>query len=178
MKTNTIEGVEKRNAIPDNIKKGWDKKLRNIFLILPLSMLMIYAFFILTDPGGYFDFILNVFLRGIFPGIIFTVFFIFYHWRYLNQMKEGTLRPNRMDISGWIIMAFLLFVGIYPIVTGKALPSPFVIAFDGLLTSGLLYSVTIYPLTLYWEKKNGLIIYLVEDKPSKWRPVALPDKGA
>lgn len=63
------------------------------------------------------------------------------------------------------------------IFTGKGLPFPFDFVLNGFFSSGLIDAAIMYSLTLYWERKNMMIIYFVEDKPSKWRPVALPVKA-
>lgn len=176
MKINTIENDEKGNTGHNIIRKGWFRKLRNIILIISLSMLIVHASFYYIDSGGFIEFNLYSLVKGIIPAIIFSAYFVLYHWKYLNRIKEGTSGHNRIDISWWILMAFLIFTGIYPLVTEKTMPFPFDFVFDGFMTSVKLYMVIIYPLTLYWEKKNGLIIYLVEDKPSKWRHVALREE--
>ncbi len=161
----------------NSVKIEWKNKYRNIILIVELLMFIIYAFFILYSPPGYFEFVLNGFLKGIPLNIIFAAIFIAYNWRHLNRIKEGDLSSTRTDISGWILIAFLFLSSIYVIFTGKELPFPFNFVLNSFYSSCLIYSVTMYPLILYWERNNMMTIYFVEEKPSRWRPVALSDQG-
>jgi hypothetical protein len=108
--------------------------------------------------------------------LIFTAFFIYYIWKYLNSAKGENPGPTRTDISGWIVMAFLFSTGTYMIFTGKALPFPFDFVLNAFFSSGFIDGVIMYPMILFWERKNMMTIYFVEEKPSKLRPVAIPSQ--
>lgn len=175
MKINTIENGEKGNTGHNIIRTGWFRKLRNNILIISLAMFIVKFLLNYNDSGGFIEFYRYILVKGIIPVIIISAYFVLFHWKYLNRIKEGTTGHNRIDTLWWILMAFFIFSGIYPLVTEKTMPL-LDIVYYGFETSVLIYMVIIYPLTLYWEKKNGLIIYFVEDKPSKWRYVALREE--
>lgn len=175
MNISTIEGFETEKTT-NPVKMRWEYKLRNVFLVALLSMFIIYVFGFLINPQGYFEFELNYFLSGIPLNIIFTAFFIYYIWKYLNNTKGENPGPARTDISGWIVMAFLFSSGIYIIFTGKALPFPFDFVLNAFFSSGFIDSIIMYPMILFWERKNMMTIYFVEDKSFKLRPVAIPDQ--
>ncbi len=171
----SIEGVEKRKGGMNHDKMKWDYKLRNIILAA-LSLMFFVNVLLFFESQVYFDFFLNYSLVGVPFNFIFTAFFMYNFWKYMNSAKEENPSPARIDISGWIVMAFLFSSGIYMIFTGKALPLPFDFILNVFFSSGFFFSLIMYPLILYWERKNLMTIYFMQEKSSKLRPVAIPDK--
>ena len=169
-----IQSDEKRKSDMNHIKMGWGNKYRNVFFIPSLLFFILTTFFALITPG-YFEFFLfflkETLLREILITIILAVFLTALHWRDLNRIKEGNLRSTKWDIVGWIIIASLFLHG-FLTVTGKALPFDFIL--NGVMGSLLICFFIMYPMILYWEWKNRMTIYLVEEKSPKWRPVAFP----
>lgn len=152
---------------------GRGNRYRNLLLIAELSILIIQALFLLLDPEGYFEFVLNFFLMGYPLNIIFAAFFMAFQWQYLNRIKEGNLNTPIKDKVLWgFMMSFFFLGGIYALVTGEALPFPFGFAYIGLISSAFIDAVFLYLLMLYWERKNLMTIYLIEGKP-----IALPAKA-
>lgn len=170
------EGVEKGKSCMNPDKMKWDYKLRNIILVA-LSLMFFVNVLLFFDSQVYFDFILNYSLSGVPLNFIFTAFYMYHFWKYMNSAKEDNFSPARIDITGWIVIAFWFSSGIYMILTGKALPLPFDLAMNVFLSSGFFFSLIMYPLILYWERKNLMTIYLMQEKSSKLKPVAIPDKA-
>ena len=92
----------------------------------------------------------------------------------MNSAKEENPSTARTDISGWIVIAFLFSSGIYMIFTGKALPFPLDFILNAFFSTSFIVPLIMYPLILYWERKNTMTIYFVEEKPSKLRLIAIP----
>jgi len=72
-----------------------------------------------------------------------------------------TLTQTALFWASVILMTFTI---------GKVNPVVF------LLTLFLPYILIRYPVVIYWERKNGKTIYLVEENFLKWKSVVLPNK--
>jgi hypothetical protein len=169
----SIEGVEKGKDGMNPDKMKWDYKLRNIILA---ASIFFNVLLFLIEPQGYFESLLYLLPSGVPLNFIFAAFYMYSFWKYMNSAKEENPSPARTDISGWILIVFLFSSSIYMIFTGKALPFPLDFILNAFFSTGFIVGLIMYPLILYWERKNMMTIYFVEEKPSKLRLVAIPDQ--
>ena len=130
------------------------------------------AFGLTLFLSKYFEFVFAVdfILKGILIGTLIAVFLMVLEWRQLNNIKQvqfglmqnvffKTLTQTALFWASVILVTFTI---------GKANPVVF------LLTLFFPYILIRYPFVIYWERKNGKTIYLVEENFLKWKSVVLP----
>jgi predicted MFS family arabinose efflux permease len=157
------------------VKMGWSNRYRNIALLMTLISFACLGFFMLfiLFIHEYSDFVESLsksFIKGILTAIILAVFISADQWRHLNRINEGkNVRPTKKEFA----VMTLLFAGyMFLVFTKKDLPYDFI--FVVMMSTGFIFSLINYPMTIYWEWKNRKTIYLIEEKLLRWRPVALP----
>jgi hypothetical protein len=165
---------EKGKGGMNPVKMGWGNRYRNIALLITLISFASLGFFMLflLFMHGYSDFVeylQNSLLKGIITGIILAVFISADQWRHLNRINEGkNVRPK---FSHNFAVMTLLFAGfMFLFFTIKAYDFFLVVMFS----TGFIFSLINYPMTIYWERKNRKTIYLIEER---WRPVAMPGQA-
>jgi len=167
---------EKGKGGMNPVKMGWGNRYRNIALLYTLTSfaslgyLMLFLLFI-HEYSGFVEYLQNSLLKGIITSIILAVFISADQWRHLNRINEGkNVRSTKKEFA---VMA-LFFAGfMFLFFTIKAYDFFLVVMFS----TGFIFSLINYPMTIYWERKNRKTIYLVEEKLLRWRPVALPSKA-
>ena len=171
---------EKGKGGMNPVKMGWGNRYRNIALLYTLTSfaslgyLMLFLLFI-HEYSGFVEYFQNSLLKGIITGIILAVFILADQWRHLNRINEG---KNVLSTKKEFAVMALFFAGfMFLYFTIKAYDFLLVVMFS----TGFIFSLINYPMTIYWERKNRKTIYLVEEKLLRWRPVALsvqaPEKG-
>jgi len=176
---------EKGKGGMNPVKMGWGNRYRNIALLYTLTSfaslgyLMLFLLFI-HEYSGFVEYFQNSLLKGIITSIILAVFILADQWRHLNRINEG---KNVLSTKKEFAVMALLFAGymflVFNFFTKKDLPYDFILVV--MMSTGFIFSLINYPMTIYWERKNRKTIYLVEEKLLRWRPVALsvqaPEKG-
>jgi hypothetical protein len=164
---------EKGKGGMNPVKMGWGNRYRNIAFLMTLICFASLGFFwlFLLFIHGYSDFVeylQNSLLKGILTAIILAIFISADQWRHLNRINEGkNIRTTKKEFA---VMALLYTGFMFLIFTTKAYDFFMVV----MLSTGFIFSLINYPMTIYWERKNRKTIYLVEEKLLRWRPVALP----
>lgn len=157
------------------VKMGWSNRYRNIALLLTLISFAFLGFDMLFllfmhEYSAFVEYSQNSLLKGIITGIILAVFISADQWRHLNRINEGkNVRPTKKEFA---LMALLFASYMFLIFTKKDLPYDFILVV--MFSTGFIFSLINYPMTIYWEWKNRKTIYLIEEKLLRWRPVALP----
>jgi hypothetical protein len=161
---------EKGKDTLNSIEMGWANKYRNYILLLTLfgiigsAATLVVIKYLLAE--GFFA---GVILKGIFIGIIYAAISMVYTWKKLNRINQTELIPTwkllvKSFVYNLIIMASVLGLSF---TTGKENPVLFML-------SVFFPSIwVLYPIVVYWEKKNRKTIYLVEEKILRWRLDAL-----
>jgi hypothetical protein len=150
---------------------GWANKYRNYILLLTLfgiigsAATLVVIKYLLVE--GFYAWVI---LRGILIGIIYAAISMAYIWIKLNRMNHTELIPPwkllfKSFVYNLIIMASVLVLSF---TIGKENPVLFMLSvfFPSILV--------LYPVVVYWEKKNRKTIYIVEEKILTWRMTALP----
>jgi hypothetical protein len=167
---------EKGKGIQNYSKMGWANIYRNYVLLLTLVGVTGFAaslFLIKYMSEGFHT---DVIFKGILIGIIIAVFNQVESWKELNKINQPEISPMRnvylksFVFNAILISALMAAVLFLSFSIGKESPFEFMI---------FLFFPSIwinYPLVVYWERKNGKRIYLVEEKLLRWRPVAISNR--
>lgn len=153
---------------------GWANKYRNYVLVLTLfGLIGSAATLIVINYLLVEGFYASVIYKGIFIGIIYAAIAMAHTWKKLERINQPEIIPtSKLLINNFvynlIIMASVLVLSF---TTGKENPVLFMI-------SVFFPSIwVLYPIVVYWERKNSKTIYLVEEKILQWRLAALPGQA-
>jgi len=161
---------EKKKGGLDPLKMGWGYRYRNYILLMTFANFIAFGLTLFLSKYFEFVFAVDFILKGILIGTLLAVFLMVLEWRQLNNIKQvqfglmqnvffKTLTQTALFWASVILMTFTI---------GKVNPVVF------LLTLFLPYILIRYPVVIYWERKNGKTIYLVEENFLKWKSVVLP----
>lgn len=162
---------EKGKGGMNPVKMGWGNKHRNIVLFMTLMNFTFLGFFIWFLPD-FAKYLLGRLSEGILPAIILAIYLLASQWRYLNKIRNGKIRPSKIEITETILMMLLLLGFGYMAFMRMDLQYDLILASG--MSAGSIFNFFQYPMTLYWERKNRKTIYLIDEKFLKWRPIALP----
>ncbi len=160
------------------VKIGWGNRYRNIVL---LQLLLCFAFlgffmffiFFIGEYGGFVEYVQKSLIKGILTATTLAVFLSAFQWRGLNRINERKNVPTKKEFALMALLIALLYASyMFLVFTKKDLPYDFILVV--MMSTGFIFSLINYPMTIYWERKNRKRIYLVEEKFLRWRPVALP----
>ncbi|HEY9247211.1 MAG TPA: DUF1673 family protein [Candidatus Methanoperedens sp.] len=150
---------------------GWANKYRNYVLLFTLVGLAGFAAGLLMIKLFEGVFHTELILKGIFAGIIYAIFPTLDTWKMLNRINQPEISFRKTFLISFIYIAFLMIIVLVLSLTiGKENPLLF------MLLMFFPSACTVYPLVIYWERKNSKRIYLIEEKFLRWRPVALPTR--
>ncbi|MCE8425571.1 MAG: DUF1673 family protein [Candidatus Methanoperedens sp.] len=160
---------EKGKSIQNYDEMGWANIFRNYVLFQTVLGLFFFGLALLVIIYLFqVDFNKAIILKGIMIGIIFSVVAIVYEWKQLNRVNKQEIGMKKkffvQTFSHLAIFFSVIMLLIFTI--GKDDP------FQFMVTIFFPFQWIHYPLVVYWERKNMMIIYFV--KPSKWQPLALP----
>jgi len=161
-------------------KMGWGNKYRNIVLLTSFLSLAVFGSCISIAPD-FFEYLLMLnFVKGYLIIISFIIAFIILagYWRSYNNISEGKIVSRNLNRKEIVlgIGILILYLGVMTYIYFLRIDFPFDQLLAVMITPGFIYSIMSYPMIIYWEWKNKKKIYLVEEKQSRWRPVALPDQ--
>ncbi len=167
-----VQLSEKGKGIPNYSEMGCGNKYRNYILLGSLAGAVVFGLSLLFIKNFEEGFDPGFFLKGILISVILAVFIIVFEWRQLNRVNkaESGLTKNVFIKTLVQLTLFWAAVMLLTFTIGKDNPVVF------LLILFFPYILIRYPLVVYWERKNRNIIYLVEEKFFKWRPVASPNQ--
>ncbi|MBC2700705.1 MAG: DUF1673 family protein [ANME-2 cluster archaeon] len=165
-----LNSEKDKGKMVDPVKMGLGNRYQNIVLLTTLAGIVGLGVNILILIFLFGNIHMGIMMKAILIGTIITPFFIYYEWKRLNRIDQ--IKSFRTKI-----VYLKIFVEMVAFWTPLILLY-FTIGKDGPLEIMLGYLLPIilvlYPLVVYWERKNKKIIYLVEEeKPFRWRPVVL-----
>ena len=150
---------------------GWANKYRNYILLLTLfGMIGSAATLVVIKYLFVEGFYAGVILKGVFIGILYAVISMTHIWLKLNRINQTELIPTwKLLVKSFVYNSMILGSVLFLSFTiGKENPVLFML-------SVFFPSIWIlYPIVVYWEKKNRKTIYLVDEKILRWRMTALP----
>lgn len=166
------EFISGEKGIHNYSEMGWGNKYRNYILLMALAGAVVFGLsllFIKNFEGG-FD--LGFILKGILISIILAVFIMVFEWRQLNRINQAELGLMENVFLKTLVQLALFWAAVMLLTFTIGKDDPVVF----LLTLFFPYIWIRYPLVVYWERKNRKIIYFVEEKFLRWRPVASPNQ--
>jgi|GEM_PF-2107057 len=169
---------EKGKGGMNPVKMGWSNRYRNIALLMTLTSFAPLGFFmaVMLFISDFREYLQNSLLKGIITSIILAIFISADQWRHLNRINEGkNVRSTKKEFALMALLFASYMFLVFGFFTKKDLPYDFILIV--MISTGFIFSLINYPMTIYWERKNRKTIYLVEEKFLKWRPVALPSQA-
>jgi len=166
-----LNSEKDKGKMVDPVKMGWGNRYRNIVLLTTLVGIVGFGVNVLILTFLFGNIHLEIMLKAILIGTVITPFFIYYEWKRfsrIDQIKSYRTKIEYLKIFIEIAAFFTPFILLY-----------FILGKDGPLLEIMLgcllpIILVLYPLVVYWERKNKKIIYLVEEeKPFRWHPVVL-----
>ncbi len=152
---------------------GWANIYRNYILLLTWLGIAGFAASLIAMKSMLEEgFQTDLILKGIFLGIILSVYSIFDTTKKFNKLDHPETAGRNLLIKSFVYNAAIMIIVLFLSFTiGKENPILFMLL---IFLPSLLIQ---YPLVVHWERKNRRKIYLVEEKYLRWRPVALPDRS-
>ncbi|HWQ96007.1 MAG TPA: DUF1673 family protein [Candidatus Methylomirabilis sp.] len=170
---------EKGKGGTNPVKIGWGNRYRNIALLMTLLSfvflgIFMFPIFFSGEYGDFVEYYQKSLIKGILTAITLAVFISALQWRHLNRINEGkNVRPTRKElVKNFVLMTLLYAIFLFLNFTIKDFAGFSLVV---MMSTGFIFSLINYPMTIYWERKNRKRIYLIEEKFLRWRPVALPD---
>ena len=165
-----LSSEKDKGKMVDPVKMGWGNRYRNIVLFTTLAGIVGFGVNVLILTFLFGNIHLGIMLKAILTGTVITPFFIYYEWKRLNridQIKSFRTKSEYLKICIEMAAFWTPLILLY-----------FTIGKDGPLEIMLGYLLPIilvlYPIVVYWERKNKKTIFLVEEEKSfKWHPVVI-----